>query len=183
MTERTPEEILRAHQPKHAAPFTTSYQHVLAEQLSRPDVTPAEYRRALELAFTALTARDAEIGELNTMLREYAGHSPDLAKAEAGWAEVTAQVRGWLLTSPEGHALYKTATQVHAEFRAEIARLRAELDKYEGRQVVHCLDRDMTKAIESTWEAEGGPPEGTLIRATDTGRELEWKAGAWLPRT
>lgn len=66
--------------------------------------------------------------------------------------------------------------RVLADRDTQIARLKAELDAYQGRTVYHCQDRDMETA-----RAGIGEP-GAILRATDSGRELEWRNGAWQPR-
>jgi hypothetical protein len=64
------------------------------------------------------------------------------------------------------------------EARTEIARLQAELDSYQGRTVLHTTDANLlAAAVISTDE-----PEGTVLRATDTGRELVLTGGQWSER-
>jgi hypothetical protein len=64
------------------------------------------------------------------------------------------------------------------EARAEIARLKAELDGYQGRTVLHTTDANMMAAAVVSTDEE----EGTVLRATDTGRELVLTGGHWAER-
>jgi len=70
------------------------------------------------------------------------------------------------------------AAQITA-LQGENARLRAELDNYHGRTVLFCTDAGMgTAALASLDEGDG-----TILRATDTGRELELHDRTWVART
>lgn len=68
------------------------------------------------------------------------------------------------------------------ELRRQLAESRDELDRYQGRTVHHCMERDLLTAADSLKDS----PElvaGTILRATDTGFEVEWRAGAWWARS
>ena len=56
----------------------------------------------------------------------YAGHSQPLADAETAWAKLVGEL-GVPVRADDAGALYRAATQIMAEYRAEIARLRAQL--------------------------------------------------------
>jgi predicted ATPase len=88
-------------------------------------------------------------------------------------------VQRLLLTGPEVHALGHLASQAIAEAGAEIARLKAQLDRYQGREVFYCTDANAPFALASV----GAAPVGTVVRATDTGREWELTVTGWEPRT
>lgn len=62
--------------------------------------------------------------------------------------------------------------------RAQVAALQGRLDFYEGRNVVHCMERNASTAMEAL--ADEG--DGTILRTTDTGAEWELRGGAWLTR-
>jgi len=94
------------------------------------------------------------------------------------WEAARRQYRLTILWSAETHALCFVATAVIREQAAEIERLKGELDGYQGRAVLHCTQAQMdTAAMASLDEADG-----TIIRATDTGRELVLVDHTWLPR-
>ncbi|HEY2641680.1 MAG TPA: hypothetical protein VGI66_17560 [Streptosporangiaceae bacterium] len=62
---------------------------------------------------------------------------------------------------------------------AEIARLKAELDGKTGRNVVHFYEEK-----QEAWRlAYLDEPDGTIARATDTGREWVKIAGYWEEQT
>jgi hypothetical protein len=56
-----------------------------------------------------------------------------------------------------------------------IARLKAELDAFNDRSVQHCMERDLANVI----VASRDDPEGSMIRTTDTGRELVMAGRQW----
>jgi hypothetical protein len=80
--------------------------------------------------------------------------------------------------------MYRTAFVM--AFRAlhdktqEIARLKAELDAYQGREVIYGMERYIQSEI-----SDGALPEkpvGSIARATDTGREWERTETGWQVR-
>lgn len=70
------------------------------------------------------------------------------------------------------------AIRTIAEQDAEIARIQAELDAYQGRTVMFCTEAQMDGVMLSCLDE----PDGTVLRATDTGRELVLADHTWLPR-
>lgn len=75
-------------------------------------------------------------------------------------------------------ALIRAARAVFADLQATIDGLVAQLDAYQGRTVMFCLDAHLDEAAGQSPDA--GP--GTILRATDTGRELERTSGGWRER-
>jgi hypothetical protein len=73
-----------------------------------------------------------------------------------------------------------------AEARAEIARLRAQLDSYQDRAVYHTTSANAIAAMASL--PPDDLPPGTIVRATDTGQEWEFApdpprlTGPWRER-
>lgn len=65
-----------------------------------------------------------------------------------------------------------------ADARAENARLRTELDRYQGRQVMHTTEAHMDEAAMASLDE----PDGTILRATDTSKELLMYQGTWAER-
>lgn len=101
-----------------------------------------------------------------------------MSATRADWEAARQEHRLAILWNAETHALCHIASEVISEQDAEIARLRGELDGYQGRAVLHCTDAQMdTAMLDSLGEADG-----TILRATDTGRELVLSDGCWLPR-
>jgi hypothetical protein len=71
--------------------------------------------------------------------------------------------------------------QVIGKFRAEVAQLKAQLDDQGTHCVLLCLDRDLDDAALISRNEE----PGTILRATDTGRELRLapdRTWAQIPR-
>lgn len=76
-------------------------------------------------------------------------------------------------------------SQLIAELRRQLSglqtenqRLRNELDAYQGRTVFFTTDGHLDEAMIASFDAE----PGTVLRATDTGRELILTAaGGWEP--
>ena len=64
-----------------------------------------------------------------------------------------------------------------AEYRAEVARLRAEIDRRDSRTVHFCMARDVQLTMEFCRDAE----QGTVIRCTDTGAEYAMTEDGWGP--
>lgn len=83
-----------------------------------------------------------------------------------------------ILRDPVKNYLVTGADQVIYHQSMIIAQLRGELDQYQGRQVIHCTDAQLDNAaLASLDEADG-----TILRATDTGRELIKTGGLWQAR-
>ena len=84
-----------------------------------------------------------------------------------------------LLADPQLHALGYLAHRALSEAAVHIAQLRAQLDRYTGREVHYTTDAHLDEAATSIslWA-----PPGTIVRATDTGRELELTPTGWEPR-
>ena len=93
----------------------------------------------------------------------------------AGWREHVDNHRQFILTSPEGHALYKVSDQVIKALDDEVARLTLALAEAQGTTVLRCLERD--KLIMAA--QAGDVPAGTILHATDTGRQWVLGAGGW----
>ena len=94
------------------------------------------------------------------------------------WAQAKAEHQRTILFSADTAALVHIADHVIGEQAAEIERLKAGLDGYQGRTVLHCTEAQMdTAALASLDEADG-----TILRATDTGRELVLADRTWLPQ-
>jgi hypothetical protein len=83
-----------------------------------------------------------------------------------------------ILMHAETHALSHVASAVIREQEAEIERLRGELDGYQGRSVLFCTEAQMAAAAMSSLDE----PDGTVLRATDTGRELVLSGRTWTAR-
>lgn len=84
------------------------------------------------------------------------------------------------LTETEAAQAFALAFRALGEKEAEIARLKAELDRYEGREVRHGLERYIQSSL-----SDGSIPaerDGTILRATDTGAEWECQGGEWKVR-
>jgi hypothetical protein len=79
---------------------------------------------------------------------------------------------------PTADTVLKYAHAALAESEMVIAQLQAELDRYQGRQVIHCVEAAMDAAALDSLDAT----DGTILRATDTGRELLMHAGTWAER-
>lgn len=94
------------------------------------------------------------------------------------WDRIKRQHMPEILGSPVMHYLVTGADQVIAYQHAEISRLQSELDAYTGRTVLHCTESGMdAAALASLDEADG-----TILRATDTGRELVLADHTWVSR-
>ena len=70
------------------------------------------------------------------------------------------------------------------EKNSEIARLKAELDSYQGRKVMFTMERAAPEAMTSmSANPEGfGLEEGVILRATDSGREWVYREGRFEDR-
>lgn len=94
------------------------------------------------------------------------------------WYRVKGQHTVAILRDPVKYALVTAADQVIRQQAVQIAQLRAELDAYQGRQVIHCTDAQLDNAALSSLDEA----DGTILRATDTGRELIKTGGLWQAR-
>jgi signal transduction histidine kinase len=79
---------------------------------------------------------------------------------------------------PTADYVLKMAHRVVAEADGEIARLNRELDRYQGRQVLYCTEAAMDAAALDSLDCS----DGTILRATDTGKELLMHGGTWAER-
>jgi hypothetical protein len=79
---------------------------------------------------------------------------------------------------PTPDTVLKSAHAALAEAEMVISQLTAELDRYQGRTVLHCTEAAMDAAALDSLDAA----DGTILRATDTGRELLMHAGTWAER-
>lgn len=106
---------------------------------------------------------------------------PAAAVAVAAFYAQNADLAGEILTQPAAHAIATRAGHAIGALTTEIARLRSELDRYQGRTVQHCT---AASAAEAGVVAARDCPAGTILRATDTGQEWELSpTGSWEPRT
>lgn len=94
------------------------------------------------------------------------------------WRAFTDEHLAELLTDSLAYAMAHAATKIITQMQEEIAGLRAELDRYQGRTVYHCTDAQMAAAAIGCTDAR----PGDILRATDTGRELIREGGAWVSR-
>jgi hypothetical protein len=95
------------------------------------------------------------------------------------WQRWTAEHTGELLTDAMAHATAHVANETIRECVSEVARLRAELDRYQGRTVHHCTEGQMSSAAA---QLALDAATGDILRATDTGREWIFQAGSWAER-
>jgi len=98
--------------------------------------------------------------------------------AREAWDREVSRLRPEIMRDAVADALRKMAGRVFAEQDAEIARLNAELDRYQGRQVLYTTDAHLDTAAIASLDAA----DGTILRATDTGRELLMHGGTWAER-
>ncbi len=103
---------------------------------------------------------------------------------QAQWREFTNAHLAELLADSLAYALGQAATRALAAQQAEIARLRAQLDRYLGRMVFHCADSHLDAAADEWPHGAVEVRPGDILRATDTGRELEYRGpeAGWQPR-
>jgi hypothetical protein len=109
----------------------------------------------------------AEIGRLRRMLMTRPANVAD----GHGWAEFvtgTARITRELLADPVAWQVYNLAIHVIADRDAEIAQLKAQLDTG---PVMLCMERDAARVMDQSRKEI----PGTILRATDTGRE--WVLG------
>lgn len=102
---------------------------------------------------------------------------------QAEWREFTDAHLAELLADSLAYALGAVAARALTAQQTEIARLRAQLDRYQGRTVFHCNDAhlDAVAAGQPALTPDARP--GDILRATDTGREMQYRGGGeWVPR-
>jgi hypothetical protein len=85
------------------------------------------------------------------------------------------------VTAEEAIDIYLDAFRALGEKNAEIARLRAELDEHGKVNVMHFLERQ-ADAVETLNVLYADEPDGTIMRATDTGNEWVKTDGSWEAR-
>lgn len=93
------------------------------------------------------------------------------------WDRKLARTRGLVMSAPVIDII-QLAKRVISEQDATIAQLRSELDAYQGRTVLFCTEAAMDAACLASLDE----PDGTILRATDTGRELVLADRTWIPR-
>ena len=93
---------------------------------------------------------------------------PQRQSPVSAWQAFTDLHLAELLTDPLAYAMAHAATQALTLQQEQIARLRAELDRYQGRTVYHCTDAQLSAAMAQCKDAQAGD----IVRATDTGREF-----------
>lgn len=94
------------------------------------------------------------------------------------WHRLKGRYSAELRVNHVARFLVTGADQVIGHQAVTIAQLRAELDQYHGRQVIHCTDAQLDNAALSSLDEA----DGTILRATDTGRELIKTGGLWQAR-
>lgn len=116
-------------------------------------------------------ANDPAAADMPPPLREEQPHIPG---APGPWEH------GYRLTDAEAAEVLRASADREeiSMLRAQVAALQSRLDFYEGRNVVHCMERNVDMAGQALLD-EG---DGTILRATDTGREWELRGGVWLSR-
>lgn len=101
------------------------------------------------------------------------------AASRAAWQREMERVRAPMRYNELATSVRTLGDAVILEADAEIARLRIELDRYQGRTVMFCTDAQLDAAAIASLDAE----PGTILRATDTGRELVLADGTWESAT
>jgi hypothetical protein len=160
--------------------------HLLAgvnEWAKAPAGSRAE-REAAERVTACAASLDFHMRHGGEMPRAWLGTRPDgsgtsldkLRKAyEAGGAATSGTV-----PASDYHQAFLLAFRALLDKDSEIHRLKAELDGYQGREVVFGLERYLQSNI-SDGTMPGKPP-GTIARATDTQREWEKTENGWQVR-
>lgn len=126
-----------------------------------------------------ITALNAQVQRLSQIIQGVDQGAREEQGAWAAWVAGTAQLSRKLLTDAETWHIYQLALHVIADRDAVIARLREEMDAYDDHQTLHCLERDAARVM----DASRHEAEGTVLRATDTGREWVLRAGMWELKT
>ena len=103
---------------------------------------------------------------------------PGAEQAVAAFYAQNTQLAGEILTQPVAHAIATRAAHAITALTTANARLKAELDRYQGREVFYCTDANFPAALAAAPHA----PIGSVVRATDTGREFELTPTGWEPR-
>jgi hypothetical protein len=101
-----------------------------------------------------------------------------VGEAAGRWSDAGLFLGHVIQASEVPQSLWVMGERMRVELEAEIARLRAELDERENRPLLLCPDNFMEQATASCPDAI----EGTVIRATDTGRQLVLDGGLWVNR-
>jgi hypothetical protein len=105
--------------------------------------------------------------------------TPGLPALVASWHRSAAHHASEILTDPLAYSLARLTQAIITEATCEIERLRSELDSYRGRQVLYCTSAQMPGLLPEITDV----PPGTVVRATDTGEEVELaRGGYWQPR-
>ena len=109
-------------------------------------------------------------------------HRPgSYAEALAAYHSLVYAMTAEILTDARLATLASVTSTLASHATSEHARLRAELDRYQGREVHHCTDASLEDAAQ-TLTHDAAP--GTVVRATDTGRELLLTPHhTWVPRS
>lgn len=107
-----------------------------------------------------------------------------MADLQAQWREFTDARLADLLADSLAYAVARAATQALTAQQSEIARLRAQLDRYQGRTVFHATDANLDAVARGLPDDRPDARLGDILRATDTGRELEYRGpdAGWQPR-
>lgn len=156
--------------------------------LKAPVGTQAE-RDTSEQAIACYQALDEWVtkgGELpSEWLRALTGTGDDQRTVVRAYQEMeTAAGKHHALTYADISRAFRAAMHGLAERNAEIARLKAELDGYQGHQVTHGTEALCLQIVNGsgTVPVPPGITEGAILRATDTHREWTYSDGKWQDR-
>jgi hypothetical protein len=162
-----------------------------------PEGKTAEFEEAggLMLAWFAAAIETGKIAQLATDLKEIRefreaipgrelppgvtdGRTPNEIKCDEARRAVLGDALALLgenLDPGEVIRMIRSDTLPPGELEAELARARAAEDAELGRNVIHVMERYYQHAQ----DASPSDPEGTIMRATDTGREWVFSDGQW----
>ena len=104
----------------------------------------------------------------------------DADRAVAAWDDLCLRLYGEIVTDAVAHTLRHAANEVIGELRAEIGRLKGEIDQM---QADHNTILAPARSAQGCMEACRDEEPGTVFRTTDTHRE--WVLGedrTWTPR-
>lgn len=137
-------------------------------------LTPLRVNGWLDVAARAVADAEERWAGLRAFLEDLASST---AKPEAHDLLVT------VLNRMDGFEQHPVAL-ILLEKNSEIARLKAELDSYQGRKVMFTMERAAPVAMTSmSANPEAyGLEEGVILRATDTGREWVFREGRFEDR-